>query len=285
MKRLLFAMSAVILLLMTVLPKQVSAETVEIHADETETYVWTNEKTGHTVKIWVPDFSEEEELSLASVMQPVTQYCDAAVVMDYDPVWSLTTQQMANAYAADMMDTDGVLLYFDMDRRELYLCTKDAARKTVTDSLALSITDNVYEYASRGDYLGCCMSVFEQVRQLYDGNRIAQPMKLITSVLFAIITGLLLNFVIVAASRNRKKKTVTVPYFESPPTSLAISNVQMKLERTELKSSDDSGSSIGGYFLMFLLEALIEGAAGSGGGGHSGGGHGGGSFGGGGHRF
>lgn len=284
MKKIICFVSALILSLLAFLPLQVQAGQerlirTEDAGEESDLYEWKNGKTGYKVKILLPSASEEELAPLIRVMQSVTGYCDAVVVMDYDS--ALDTEAGARAYASEMMGASGVLFYIDMNHHELYLCTKGAAKNTITDSLSRSITDNVYTMASRGDYAGCSEAVFEQVNRVFSGQRIAQPMKVITSVLFALITGLLLNFVIVTASR-KKKKAEEIPYFESAPSSLAISEVETKLVSTTMKNNGSGGGG-GAYIALFILEAILEGAAGSGGGG---GGHGGGSsFGGGGHRF
>ncbi len=72
-------------------------------------------------------------------------------------------------------------------------CDGDVYR-VVTESYADTITDNVYPYATDGDYYQCAVQVYGQAFALLKGNRIAQPMKYISNALLAMILALLLNY-------------------------------------------------------------------------------------------
>ena len=166
--------------------------------------------------------------------------------------------------------TDGTCFVIDMDNRQIYIYSMDGVYRYLTDIKAETITDNVYRYASRGEYYECAKSTFEQMFTVLEGGRIAEPMKYISNALLALVIALLLNFLFVRrVTEVREPKPSSraahaQKYFTSSPA------IVTKTGTTKTYSPVSSGSSGGS----------------GGGGGHSGGGGGGGhSGGGGGHGF
>ena len=153
----------------------------------------------------------------------------------------------------------GTILLIDMDNRTIWIFSDGAIYRTVTRSYANTITDNIYTYASDGDYYGCAKSAFEQEARILGGGRIAQPMKYISNALLSLVGGVLITFLVLRAQResfegkrNQKKSQTTVQLLGRQ---LIESHVVTR----------DSGSRSGGGGGGFS-------GGGGGGGGHSGGG-------------
>ena len=121
--------------------------------------------------------SDEEE-RLAEEMRPVTAYGNAAFVsVDYNAA-------STSSFAEDYFDRtfgrqSGTVFVVDMDNRNIYIFSRGNVYETITNSRAETITDNIYRYASNGDYYACASAAYEQILTLLEGGRIAQPMKYI----------------------------------------------------------------------------------------------------------
>ncbi len=239
--------------------------------------VYTNGNTGFAV--YIDDeadlLSDQEETKLLNDMIPVTEYGGAAFV-------SVSRSSMStNAYAKERyrgyFGTDsGTLLIIDMDNREIWIFSDGAVYKTVTRSYANSITDNIYEYASDGDYYSCASAAFAQINTLLEGGKIAQPMKHITNILIALISAVLINYILVMYSRRKDRVPERQIEKVIPATVTAAAVKTVMTKRREYRRSESTGS--GGYH---------GGSSGGFSGGSSGGGFssGGSSGGGGGHKF
>lgn len=212
---------------------------------------------------------------LEEAMIPVTRYGGVAFV-------SASPDMQADRYAEkryrEFFGTDsGTLFLIDMRHRYIWIFSDGDMYKTVTTGYANIITDNVYRYASRGDYTTCAVTAFEQIVMLMENRRIAQPMKTLNNALLALLCGLALNFIyMVFVTRTKNPTAEEIAWANDwqlhvrSPKTLVISET-----KTYDPVDSDSGSSSSG-----------------GGGGFGGGRSGGGGFsgssssgGGGGHRF
>lgn len=157
--------------------------------------VYINQDTGY--KVFVEDSAQlldaGEKRELASAMEDITAYGNAIFKTTDSSVWN--TASYAGEYYREKVGTDsGILLLIDMDNRMLWIHCDGDVYRVVTESYADTITDNVYSYATGGDYYQCAVQVYGQALALLDGNRIAQPMKYISNALLAMILALLLNY-------------------------------------------------------------------------------------------
>lgn len=232
--------------------------------------LYQDDETGYVVII--EDDAElltpAEEAELALVMKQVTPYGNVA--LKTIPSNDYTTYSYAyDYYEYTFGSTSGTLLLIDMDNREICIHSSGYNYRVITNNYGDTITDNVYRYASSGDYFTCCRKAFEQVSSLLTGNRIAQPMKYICNALLSVILALLFTYFLVrqSAASNRVSKQAR---FSNVKTNFSIANqtaVKIKTEKVySAPRSHSSGHSRGGRS----------------GGGRSGGGH---SGGGGSHRF
>jgi Beta-propeller domains of methanol dehydrogenase type len=240
------------------------------YAESQNTILWENPDTGYCI-ILEDDaqlLGSREQEELAAAMRTVTAYGNAA--FKSISANSYSAASFADDYYHGLFGTEsGTLFLIDMDNRELYLFSDGAIYRTIGKSYADTITDNVYRYASNGDYYLCASSAFEQIGAVLAGEKIAQPMKYISNALLAFILAALLNYFL-ARSLSRSSKPGTGEILGSISTRFDFRNPR-KILTSQTKVYDPPSSS----------------SSGGSGGGHSGGGGGGGhsSGGGGGHRF
>lgn len=169
----------------------------EDHAEENEFYRVVLEDDAQLL-------DEEERQELAAAMEDITAYGNAAFkTIDSNDG---STESYARRYYMEQFGTDsGTLFLIDMDNRNIWIHSDGAVYKVITTSYANTITDNVYRYASYGDYYDCAAKAFEQIYALLEGHRIAQPMKYISNLLLAVILALLLNYGLVSFNARLRK--------------------------------------------------------------------------------
>ena len=84
----------------------------------------------------------------------------------------------------------------DMSTRRLGIYSSRSVYSLLNTGRANTITDNVYRYASLGDYAGCAEEAFTEMAQIMRGEKIAQPMKIASNVLLALICSILISYVL-----------------------------------------------------------------------------------------
>ncbi|MBQ7840253.1 MAG: TPM domain-containing protein [Lachnospiraceae bacterium] len=214
--------------------------------------------------------SSEQEEELAALLQEITDYGNAAFkTLETNP-YSSTSHFAENYYAQLFGSTSGTLFLIDMDYRMLWIYSDGVIYKTITKSYANTITDNVYRYASNGDYFTCSYEAFSQILALLEGSRIAQPMKYASNAFLAVVMAMFLCYFLTRyLSALKSPSNAHVPLGMKSHYRLEHANVRFTHKtKTYSPVSSDSGSGSGGG---------SSGSSGGGGGGHSGGG--------GGHRF
>lgn len=227
--------------------------------------LYTNPETGY--EVFAADdanlLTEEELASIEKAMEPVTAYGNAVFKTVSEN--SSSTRAYAERYYESLFGNEsGTLFVIDMDNRYLYIHNTGSVSRLVTSGQCDIITDNIYTYASDGDYAGCAAAAYQQLFQLLEGGRIAQPMKYICNLLLAVILALLINYALVRAYSAGKK----------PSGSQLLSGIYASYSLRDTHAD-------------FSHQTKVYSPRSSGGGGRSGGGGGrsGGSHSGGGHRF
>ena len=200
-------------------------------------------------------------------MMPVTEYCNVGF---YTCSGSDKTYVMdkAKAWANANFKGTCTLFIIDMATRQLAVWSSTDVQKTLTQSKGYTITDNVYKYASRGDYAGCAESAFNQMNKALNGENVKGPMRIISNALLALLAAILLAYLFISARMEQEVK-VSLPDIITTTAAGAGAVIAAKTLTRKVKHSSSSGG--GGFH-------------GGGGGGFSGGG---GGFGGGGgsHGF
>lgn len=176
-----------------------------------ETKTYTNKSTGY--QVIVEDdanlLTDEEETTLGKEMAPITTYGSVAFKsIDYNPYYS--TEDYTRSYYRDTFgSTSATVFLIDMDNRNIWIHSNGTIYETITKSYANTITDNVYKYASDGDYYTCAFTAFGQINTLLEGRKIAQPMKYISNAFLAVIIALLLNYFLVRSFSRAKRPSKT----------------------------------------------------------------------------
>ena len=225
--------------------------------------LYRNEETGFGA--WIRDgedlLSEDGEKALLDQMIRITAFGNVT--------FESTTLTSTDSYGhtrdvyqnAGYFQESGILFLIDMGHRHLDLYSGGKIEKTITPSYANSITDNVYRYASKGDYDSCAREAFREAAVLLEGGRIAQPMKMICMGLIALILALLINYGVIRLQAYNSRVT---PEKEEAAALLGSAVVGtaagLRVTRRERHTSSSGGGSSGG-------------GGGGGGGGFSGGGH------------
>ena len=229
-------------------------------------FVYTNPDTGYV--IYMNDgndlLSDAEEKQLVSDMIPLTQYGNAGF-LSCENYSESTAKYSSRMYSSLFGSESGTLFVIDMGQRELYIKSNGAISRTVSNAYSNTISDNIYRYASEGDYYTCASKAFAQVYTLLSGGKIAQPMRYISAALLALILGLMINYLIV--------RTVSKPRKAGAGEIIDAADVDFRLR-------DPAAHHINTTKVYSPVRSSHSGGGSRGGGGFSGGG---GS--GGGHRF
>ena len=225
--------------------------------------LYTNPQTGY--EVFLTDaadlLSDAQEAQLMEYMTPITQYGNCA--FDSASVRGDSSYGYARENYTEYFKESGTLFLIDMGNREIHLYSSGKIEKTVTPSYANSITDNIYTYASDGDYFQCAAKAYTQELTLLQGGRIAQPMKYISCAFLSLILALLINYFIVRA-KAKNKKSPQYEIMKAVAVSAAVGGVTTAVTKRVRHSSSSGGGFGGGHGGGF---------SGGGGGGFSGGGH------------
>lgn len=219
-----------------------------------------NESTGY--RVTVEDdanlLAEEELKNLQDEMMGLTEYGHVAfktISENYT-----TPSSYASDYYHEKFGTDsGTLLLIDMDNRYIYIFSDGDNYNIITTAKANIITDNIYQYATDGDYYTCASMAFSQINTLLNGGKISEPMRHISNILIALTLAFLINFIIVLVNTKIKKAKAN-EILKNCSIEFNIDEVKARKTGTHSVYSPQDTSSSGG------------GSSGGGGGGSSGGG-------------
>lgn len=229
--------------------------------------------------------NDEEEAKLLQTMQPITAYGNVAFYSVGEEMQT-QTKVLADRYYQQLWGNEnGTLFVVDMANRMLYIHSVGEVYNTLKTSYANTITDNVYTYATKGEYALCATKAYEQIYTILEGGRIAQPMKYISNALFAFMLSFVLLYLIVKMVSKAKKPSRAQLF-----NGLEVSEQMHDFEAHYLSQNRTYIPVRDGDFWLGILEVIFKiGLAlmfgGGGGGSRSSSRSGSGSKGGGGHRF
>ena len=194
--------------------------------------------------------TDAEEQALYADMLPV---CEYGVPMFWTTNEAGTYNSMArNFYHSRLRNGEsGTLFVINMNARQLTIFSDGAIYRTVTNSEAETITDNVFRMAGRGNYYECASSVFRQIHSLLRGEEIARPMKLVSNVLLSAALSLLCVYLYLSHRYENHPKTgaakAAVPVTAAAAAAFAArtSNASARMTKQH-KTSISSGSGGGG---------------------------------------
>ena len=232
--------------------------------------VYQNSDTGYSAYIDDEEdlLSSSEEENLLKKLVPLTQYGNVAFLSGRGEYSAAAT--IRDFYNEVFYGKSGLIFFIDMENREIRIQSGGAFYRTISSDVANSITDNVYVFASNGDYYRTAAVAFSQVKAKMEGRFVATPMRWISNFFLAIFLGLLFNFTMLLMTWKQNRAGSKAVLGALRPNMILDNREVIMTNQTKVRLSSSSsrrGGRSGGGFS---------------GGGRSGGGF---SSGGGGHRF
>ncbi len=239
---------------------------------ERDSLEYVNPETGYVAMVCDEAglLKSSEKAALLEEMKSITEQGNVVFYStNNNPYYN--TDKLAKEYCRENFNYASTTIFVvDMEERYLWIYSQGKLYEIVTDDYAQTITDNVYTYASDGDYYRCASRAFGEIQSLVEGKWIAEPMKWISNGLLAVAIALFTNyFVVMAISRGKKPSDAVL--LDNIYNNVEINNARADFVRQSKRYSPQSSGSSGS-------------SGGRSGGGRSGGG-GGSRGGGGGHRF
>lgn len=250
--------------------------------------VYSNEVTGFSAviddKAGLLSGSDEYYEKMTGEMKKITSCGNVAFAsVDVNPY-------SARKYAKNLLHEffgkeSATVFLIDTDNREVYIYSYGAILKTVSQSRAYIIADNIYRSAIGSQYAECAYEGFRQENSLLEGNGIAQPMKYISSILLAFIFAGIIVYENARSHTNvtavRTDELLKNTKYQMGIKHLTITNKSKhRIDHATSENTRSSDSSDGGGFISWLFSGDDD---------DSGGGFGGfggfGGGGGGGHKF
>ncbi len=191
--------------------------------------------------------SDDEELALSNDMYPLSYYGNVVFLSTNRK--GNGQHQIAHDYYYDLFNTEsGTLLLIDMYERIVYIYSDGANLKTVTNSKAELITDNIYSYLGKAKYYEGSANAFSQVYTLLEGGKIAEPMRYISNIFVSTIIGFSITF-IYAFKKSRISSATKAEVLEKTKIKFIINKINPKKngERKVRCYDVSTGGSYGGH--------------------------------------
>ena len=209
---------------------------------------YVNPETGY--KAYIIDeedlLTREEEDELLNLhMADITDYGGAAFVTTS----SSNAEKTAADYCYRLFDNDsGTTLLIDMGDRKLSIMSSGEIYKTITKSYGSIITDNIYTYATGGDYYKCAERGFDQILIKLEGGRIAEPMRYVSNLLLSIVLALIINFIYVWIAKGKVTidSEALIAAAAGAVIGTAVSKNLVSSRKTRHSSNSGGGGSSGG---------------------------------------
>ena len=205
-----------------------------------------NEETGYTAMIddsgSLLDAAEYD--SVFESMMPITQNCNVGFYT-YDGSSKDYVLDKAKAWANSVFPGRCTLLIIDMATRQLAVWSSSDVQKTMSQAKAYTITDNIYQYASRKQYAACAQSAFNQINRVLKGEKLTGPMRLISNALLALLAALLLAYLFISVRMEQEVK-VSMPEIATATVGAGAVIAAKRLTRKVRHSSSSSGGGFHG---------------------------------------
>jgi uncharacterized protein len=154
--------------------------------------------------------TDREISSVQSSMYPITEYAnvgfvtydasgtDGRSVLTKAKIWGDARFGSASPYTVFMID---------LRTRRLGIYSSKAVYSLLSTAKANTITDNVYTYATRGEYAECAKEAFREMLQVMEGRAVNESMKIISNVFLALICAILLTYMLIAGRMRHEQET------------------------------------------------------------------------------
>jgi len=206
---------------------------------------WRNADTGFRVVILdeIDLLTPLEERQLLGDMQPLTEYGNAAFWSTRE--YSSDEIEQARLKRRDLFELEsGTILVVNMEIRRVTIQSYGDMYDVLTVQRANSITNNVRNSLTRGEYYTAAQKAFQQMNSLLRGNRIAQPMKHLSNACVALMVGLMLTLARVFRQSSTFRKADETQVIGATALAFAAAGVVSRGQRREYDPpSSDSGSS------------------------------------------
>jgi len=213
--------------------------------------------------------TDSDEQELYEVMKDGLEYGNMVFITIDDAIGYDSSDYVEMLYQTSdrLRGTDAVIYMIDMDNRLLWITGYGELSSTISPDYANLITDNIYKYASDGDYARCANEGYRQIIRRVGGSRISGTLRTVGNFCIALIIAAVLCFLF-AYIGSASRKTDSYDILENINKQVNLNNPTVVHSRTnkiyDPPSSGSSGGSRGG--------GGFSGGGGGGGGGFSGGG-------------
>ena len=242
----LLALALTVLLLTASLPAVLAAQE--------NGSVRTNPETGCSVYVLDDDdlLTPEEEAQLLEDMYPITEYGNIVFWTTSLPTGG-NEKEFAWQKCLSVTGSENAGI-FAINMNVRYITFESGGRiyESLTRSFARTVTDNVSHYATAKEYYRCAAEAYRQVLELLRGNSVAQPMKITSYALIALMLGLLLASLFVFGKRqNSSYRKRTTPLsdalrFDGLPEAIPMFTLTGHNRRYSPPSSSSGGGRSGG---------------------------------------
>ena len=188
--------------------------------------------------------SDSEEQRLVDSMKPLSQY--GTVVFWTTRSGFGGTESMARSYLSDHVSTDirfsCAMFLIDMSHRQLWIECRGAMLDAFGIANSYTVTGDVASKATAKRYYECASEAFGKMDQVFRGNRLASPMRILCSVLIALAAALLIAYNRVRKGMQPVLKMEDVAAAVHADVALDIAESKL-IRETQTRRSSDSSSS------------------------------------------
>ena len=121
--------------------------------------------------------TETEKQQLKEKMAVLSEYGNVLFKTTNEPINYSSLKYIQNYYYSKYGNKSGVAFYIDMHNRQLCACATGGLEKYITSGKCDTIMDNVYTYATRGNYYQCAKETFSQMNKF---ERSLEPLNLLS---------------------------------------------------------------------------------------------------------
>ena len=211
-----------------------------------ETKTQKNEETGRIAVI-------EDSASLLDAaeydgvftsMMPITDICNVGFYT-YSGESKEYVLTKAKTWANSVFPGTCTLFIIDMATRQLAVWSSTDIQQTLTQAKAYTITDNVFSYASGGNYARCAETAFNQMHRALKGEKLTGSMRVISNILLAALAAILLAYLFISARMEQEVK-VSLPVIARATIGAGAVIAAKTLSRKVRHSSSSGGGFHGG---------------------------------------
>lgn len=188
----------------------------------------------------------EEKAEIKLVMDKIAKKQNILLYTTSDTD-SASTRSKAKDSIINNLGSNGIVLCIDMYNREIYVFAYGSSEKYISNSVGTMITDNIYTYASVGDYHKCCLTGMNQIYSSISGRAITTPMKYICNILIGIVLASGGVYCAILLTRGKTQIDESKTTSTQTPDITIYSNQELYHHKyTKSSSSGGSGTSGGG---------------------------------------